>query len=490
MAAPDFIASNLYVETIAPPGTAHRTASRELFLVAITAIEIATDFATCMFGFMAIHALTACFLASGLSSVALRSALPSSATFGLIVVALFYREGAYRKSSGLLQIRETERAIRVSAQVLFLLLCSQLLINLEVSWPQLLMILFAAPTLLILEKQVLSLFIRKLQRYAQLCDRAVIYGVGERSREVISTLLQSQRLGINPVAIVDDSSAGTECSIHEMGYRGRQSIQVERRPLSSSLLMAYRCDALLLIVSNLSPDELTAATHAAQQAGSYVANLRDSVPFDQPCGETIDVDGVVFCTSRERPVRWLYLFAKRVVDIVISSVLIVLLLPLLILITILLRLDSPGPALFVQKRVGRNGELFDMLKFRSMFIHAPKYAKSPTTSNDPRITRVGRVLRRLSLDELPQLFNVLTGAMSLVGPRPEMPFIVETYDARQRSRLKVKPGITGIWQLSADRSFPIHQNIEYDFYYIRNRTLSMDAAILIHTLIFALCGGI
>ncbi len=94
------------------------------------------------------------------------------------------------------------------------------------------------------------------------------------------------------------------------------------------------------------------------------------------------------------------------------------------------------------------------------------------------------------MDELPQLFNVLLGNMSLVGPRPEMPFIVEHYSAQQRTRLQVTPGITGLWQLSADRPFPIHENLEYDLYYIRNRTFFMDAAILIHTLFFAIGGGV
>jgi lipopolysaccharide/colanic/teichoic acid biosynthesis glycosyltransferase len=131
-----------------------------------------------------------------------------------------------------------------------------------------------------------------------------------------------------------------------------------------------------------------------------------------------------------------------------------------------------------------------MYKFRSMDTRVPKYELSPTTPKDPRITRIGRILRRTSLDELPQLMNVLRGDMSLVGPRPEMPFIVERYDAQQRQRLQVIPGITGLWQLSADRSFPIHHNIQYDLYYIRNRSFPMDVAILIHTLSLALHGGI
>jgi lipopolysaccharide/colanic/teichoic acid biosynthesis glycosyltransferase len=125
-----------------------------------------------------------------------------------------------------------------------------------------------------------------------------------------------------------------------------------------------------------------------------------------------------------------------------------------------------------------------------MYIDAARYDLSPTTSSDPRITRLGRVIRKISLDELPQLINVFLGNMSLVGPRPEMPFIVEHYNSQQQQRLQVSPGITGLWQLSADRAFPIHQNIHYDLYYIRNRTFFMDLAILIHTLFFAMRGGI
>lgn len=185
-----------------------------------------------------------------------------------------------------------------------------------------------------------------------------------------------------------------------------------------------------------------------------------------------------------------YAFCKRAIDLVISALLLTLFAPLLALIALLVRLDSPGPALFVQKRVGRNGELFDIYKFRSMYAGSAKYALSPTTSRDPRITRTGRLLRRTSLDELPQLLNVLLGSMSLVGPRPEMPFVVQRYDEQQRQRLSVTPGITGLWQLSPCRSFPIHQNVHYDLYYIRNRTLWMDIAILLQTLFLTMRRGI
>jgi lipopolysaccharide/colanic/teichoic acid biosynthesis glycosyltransferase len=194
--------------------------------------------------------------------------------------------------------------------------------------------------------------------------------------------------------------------------------------------------------------------------------------------------------SEEHVTFWSDEFAKRAMDATLSSVVLVLLSPFLIFLAILIRLDTPGSPFFVQTRVGRGGRLFHIYKFRSMHKAVPKYDLSPTTSADLRITRLGRSLRKYSLDELPQLINVLRGDMSLVGPRPEMPFIVEHYNSQQRQRLQATPGITGLWQLSADRALPIHQNIHHDLYYIQNRSLSMDLGILIRTVLFAMSEGI
>jgi lipopolysaccharide/colanic/teichoic acid biosynthesis glycosyltransferase len=173
---------------------------------------------------------------------------------------------------------------------------------------------------------------------------------------------------------------------------------------------------------------------------------------------------------------------KRVCDFGLSLSLLVLLFPLLFLVAALVKLDSPGPAFFRQWRVGKDGEEFLIWKFRSMRTDAPKYARSPISDLDPRLTRFGRLIRRISFDELPQLINVLKGEMSLVGPRPEMPFIVEKYTLLQRQRLAVKPGITGLWQVSPARANPIHENLHYDLHYIHHQNLVLDGVILIRTI--------
>ena len=173
---------------------------------------------------------------------------------------------------------------------------------------------------------------------------------------------------------------------------------------------------------------------------------------------------------------------KRICDILGSLVFLVVSFPLFVLVAILIKLDSPGPVFFRHSRVGRAGEEFILWKFRSMKMDVPKYAVSPQSATDPRLTRIGRVLRRFSLDEVPQLINVLKGEMSLVGPRPEMPFVVESYRSADYERFAVRPGITGLWQISPARAFPIHENLQYDLYYIRNQNVLLDCAIILRTI--------
>lgn len=179
---------------------------------------------------------------------------------------------------------------------------------------------------------------------------------------------------------------------------------------------------------------------------------------------------------------------KRALDIIVSVVLLALSLPLWIVLPILIRREAGASAIFHQERVGLDGEPFTMLKFRTMKPEADPYAPAPTAGDDDRVTRIGRWLRRYSLDELPQLINVLRGEMSLVGPRPEMPFIVERYQPWQRLRLQVRPGLTGLWQILGRKDLPLVENIEYDFYYISNRSLSMDLVILLRTVPVVLLG--
>ncbi len=172
---------------------------------------------------------------------------------------------------------------------------------------------------------------------------------------------------------------------------------------------------------------------------------------------------------------------KRSIDIAFASAMLLMSLPFLPFIVLGIKLSSPGPVVFQQGRIGLNGDSFTMFKFRTMYVEVNEYAEAPLQPDDPRIIPIGRLLRRTSLDELPQLWNVLKGEMSMVGPRPEMPFIVEQYEPWQRRRFDVKPGITGLWQILGRKDLPLHANLEYDFYYIQNQSILFDLIILIKT---------
>lgn len=189
----------------------------------------------------------------------------------------------------------------------------------------------------------------------------------------------------------------------------------------------------------------------------------------------------------------------RIMDVMLSAVLLLTLLPLFAAIALAIRLDSRGPILFRQTRVGQGEDRFSLLKFRSMVTDAEARRETLEIHNertgpvfkmrcDPRVTRVGRCLRRWSLDELPQLLNVLRGDMSLVGPRPALPSEVVRYSDRQRVRLTVPPGLTGLWQVSGRASLSFERAVELDLLYVQRRSLSLNLGILLRTLPAVLSG--
>ncbi|MGM0599187.1 MAG: exopolysaccharide biosynthesis polyprenyl glycosylphosphotransferase [Candidatus Rifleibacteriota bacterium] len=194
-------------------------------------------------------------------------------------------------------------------------------------------------------------------------------------------------------------------------------------------------------------------------------------------------DGTVLLSLESPYSKKFHFLLKRIFDIVFSVVFLILLFPLFFLCALLIKIDSRGPVIFKQKRAGLEGSYFYIFKFRTMTCESPIYAETPREKKDPRITATGRLLRASGLDELPQLFNVIKGEMSVVGPRPEMPFIAEKYTELEKKRLKFRPGITGLWQIYArSENLPIHHHIEYDLYYIENFSILIDLIIILETI--------
>ena len=212
-----------------------------------------------------------------------------------------------------------------------------------------------------------------------------------------------------------------------------------------------------------------------------------------------ELEGLPLLTFTTTPKNEMLLFLRRTIDFVGSLLLISILSPLFLMITLLIRLDSPGPAIYRQVRCGLNGRKFMFYKFRSMVQGAEKQQSGLVAynmmdgpvfkmKNDPRVTRVGRFLRKTSLDELPQLFNVLRGDMSFVGPRPPIPEEVEKYESWQRRRLSMRPGITGLWQVSGRNQIDFHRWMKLDLEYIDHWSLWLDFKILIKTILVVLSG--
>ena len=216
--------------------------------------------------------------------------------------------------------------------------------------------------------------------------------------------------------------------------------------------------------------------HLGPRAGTPTRTERYPAPYDV---EIADSPG--------------YRAAKRAFDLIVGSVILVLLLPIIPLIALMIRLDSPGPVFYRQRRVGRGGREFDFYKFRSMYADADRRLEALRELNDtdgpvfkmrddPRVTSVGRFLRRSSLDEIPQIFNVLRGDMSIVGPRPPLPREVERYRPWHRRRLEVKPGITCLWQISGRSHIGFEEWMRLDMEYLRTRSVLTDLRIFVLTL--------
>jgi exopolysaccharide biosynthesis polyprenyl glycosylphosphotransferase len=257
--------------------------------------------------------------------------------------------------------------------------------------------------------------------------------------------------------------------------------------------IALRHGATRLVVSHseLSEDQVVDAVRRCKGLALKVSLLPQVFDALGPSVEIDDVEGVTLLGINPPVLGRSSRVMKRCLDIAGAAVLGLFLSPLLIAVAIAIKLDSPGPVFFRQRRVGKGGERFDVLKFRTMHVDAEArrqelFAQSIDPNwlhleNDPRITRVGRRLRHLSIDELPQLWNVLRGEMSLVGPRPLIESEDEMIGGWGRSRLDLTPGLTGIWQVLGRTNIPFEEMVKLDYLYVTNWSLWTDIRLLLRT---------
>lgn len=440
-----------------------RGLSRRTFLSVLPVVEFCLDAVTCLVVMAAVE--------TWMLHLERRAADPQHQLLASGIVAFAFIGMLVRRNSRtpcilLSPVRATADAVTVCMQTLLGLSIAHGLSPRSFHVLPLATAVTLLPLALSLARRLWMTALERLQDVTCAAERVLLLGDPGEGGRVARAMQSLPHLALRPVAVL---SAAT--------WTPRE---VEK------LLETTPCEVIMLLGDALSAQQQASILFAASRAGVRIVQPTSaaSTTDERFLREILCIDQEEVITSR------VYEGTKRLIDVVGSSILLVLLLPVLLVIAALVRFSSKGPALFVQQRVGKHGALFRMYKFRSMTVRAPRYRLSPKSSDDPRVTGLGRILRRSSLDELPQLLNVLLGQMSLVGPRPEMPFIVRSYGPLQKRRLLVRPGITGLWQLSWDRSLPIHENLHHDLSYIRHRTLSLDLAILIHTLFFAMHGGV
>lgn len=411
--------------------------------------------------------------------------------FSVIGLLVFWKLGLYRQRLSVLnlwELRATVKGVLLSAAFFF-----ALLFFLRLSGYSRFVVVGAialAAILLLLERRVFSLLVRRSVLRGRYARRTLIYGSGETGRLLMKKIVQTPQAGCTVVGFVDDAVAvgsAVYCRVAQTPPILFRAPVLGRLQDLTELARRYEADELLVAAPSTSPPRLQEILDACRAAGLAIGVVPHLGDFrvDQLQIEDLSAIPVVRAVKSKR--RPAYLVVKRAFDLAAASLLLILTAPIWVAAAIAIRLESPGPVFFVQERVGLHGRRFRMFKFRTMWQDTDPYSRSPDRDDeDPRITRVGRILRIGGLDELPQLLNVVRGDMSLVGPRPEMPFIAERYTPLQRQRFSARPGITGLWQLSADRHGQIHENIEYDQYYVEHRSFLLDLLILLETVLFTL----
>lgn len=316
-----------------------------------------------------------------------------------------------------------------------------------------------------------------LHRSPALRQRTLILGSGEVALQLVQRLKRHQELGLEPVGYIDDD-------VHEPGRLGIPRLGT--LDTLADLITFGRVDRVMIAFTRASHEELLHAIRVCRDAGVTV----DVVPrlFEFLDGARAEqIGGMPLMSIRQPTFSRLSRATKRGLDIVGASFGLLLLSPILALIAVLIRLDSRGPVFFTQQRSGRGGRFFKLYKFRSMKIDSTVLVREDGAivkrADDDRITRVGRVIRRFSLDEAPQLINVLKGDMSLVGPRPlvlaEHAALSEDWQAR---RADLRPGLTGPWQISGRSHIPFQDMIKFDYQYVAGWSLARDIEILLATL--------
>ncbi|MDQ7052797.1 MAG: sugar transferase [candidate division KSB1 bacterium] len=345
---------------------------------------------------------------------------------------------------------------------------------------------------LIIEKVLLSYILDYMHKLGYNQINLLIVGTGKRARQFIRTVKKHSNWGLNIIGLIDDDHGMFGKEIE--GYRVLGRIQDIPFIIHRKVI-----DRVIFVVPLLWLNRIDEAILACEREGIATSISMDLYNLRIAKVRQTDFGGFPLLEFETFHAREWQLFVKRLMDIALSLSLLILLSPLMLIVAILIKLTSNGPVLFKQVRCGLNGRHFTLYKFRTMVVGAEMKKRELEKMNemdgpvfkmqrDPRITPLGRILRKFSIDELPQLFNVLKGDMSIVGPRPPLPVEVELYQLWQRRRLSLKPGLTCIWQVSGRNKIKFEKWMEMDLEYIDNWSLWLDIKIIFKTFFVVLTG--
>ena len=414
--------------------------------------------------------------------------LPYAAVYVVLIWLNFQRNHLYRNIVGRAWLEEVY-LIGSSVAVAIVIVLAMFFILQPTVYSRLMLIYVAALTLC---AGALSRLIRRwalayLRHHGIGIRRALIVGMGDIGQDMLGIMLARPELGYRPIGFLDDNLEKINEGVGRVQALGDTSRLAE-------IIDEQAVDTVIITFRWKHYERIEQLSEVCRASATDLRIVPELMQLDIRQVQVENLDGIpLLGFGAQRPFSRADQMLKRGLDLFLVGLGLPIWAPICTLVYLALKLEGEGPALFRQLRVGKNSRQFEMVKFRSMVADAEAMhdemlresgedPRHPKFVDDPRITRVGKFLRRTSLDELPNLINVLRGEMSLVGPRPPTPDEVEHYEARHTRRLQITPGITGWWQVRGRSNVPFDEMCAMDIYYINNWSLSMDVEILLLTI--------
>ena len=412
---------------------------------------------------------------------------------GVFIVVALSLEGVYKLPRGTSFLNEFYRLVTATSIVTIILMVGNYMFQplyhsrLVYGIAGMLILLFLTISRIV-NRQIMAW----LRRRGIGIRRVLLVGAGEVSRMIMRVLLAKPDLGFDVVGFLDDNPEKGQKNLGPFSALGSIDNLVQ-------VIGKYGVEEVIITLPWQYHRRIMSVLNQCTRLNVRARVVPDVLQLSLDRVDVEVLDGIPLLGIKPVSISGSRLAIKRTLDLTITAVGMIVILPIMALVALAIKLDSSGPAIFVQKRIGKNGNSFNTFKFRSMVLDAENLREDLTDFNeadgplfkmkdDPRLTRTGRWIRRFSLDELPQVFNVLRGEMSLVGPRPALPKEVDAYESWHRKRLEVTPGLTGMWQVSGRSTLSFDEMVMLDIYYVENWSPFLDLSIMLRTIPKVLSG--